>query len=177
MRARYCGVSAQIGEIALEWQEAGILLTFILGFWNLVYNFRNSKRTTFINTVTSERVKWIQNVRETIATLCGRTYYWLMTQDELSKEESNQVRKELDELRLLVKLHLNPMAKKDIDIMNLIDEIPKYTGLQYEKEMKKLLADIVLKSQYLLKGEWDKVRNESIHGDLREKGKIFWFLR
>jgi len=41
----------------VEWQAASILLTFLSGAWNLVYNFGNSKRTTFINTVTAQRVK------------------------------------------------------------------------------------------------------------------------
>ncbi len=157
----------------MEWQEAGILLTFLLGVWNLVYNFRNNKRTTFINTVTSERVKWIQNTREAISTLCGRTHYWLMTQDEISKDESNNVRKEVDKLRSLVKLQLNPKSEKDIELMNLIDDMSKYTDKYYEKEMKDLLGKIVNKSQYLLKDEWDKVRDESVHGDLREKKKFF----
>ena len=130
----------------MEWQEAGILLTFLLGVLNLVYNFRNSKRTTFINTVTAERVKWIQNTREAISTLCGRTHYWLMTQDEISLEESNQVRKEVDKLRQLVKLQLNPKAEKDTELMDLIDEIPKYTDKHYEKEMKELLGKIINKS-------------------------------
>jgi hypothetical protein len=157
----------------MGWQEAGILLTFLLGVWNLIYNFRNSKRTTFINTVTSERVKWIQNTREAISTLCGRTYYWLMTQNEISQEESNSVRKEVDKLRLLVKLQLNPKSDGDIEIMNLIDEMPKYTDKHYEKEMKDLLSKIVTKSQFLLKDEWDKVRDESLYGDLRERKKFF----
>jgi len=96
-----------------------------------------------------------------------------MTQDEISKEESNNVRKEVDKLRLLVKLQLNPKSDKDIEIMNLIDEIPKYTDKHYEQNMKDLLSKIVSKAQFLLKDEWDKVRDESVHGDLREKKKFF----
>lgn len=157
----------------MEWQETGILFTFILGVWNLVYNFKNSKRTTFINTVTSERIKWIQNTREVISTLCGRTYYWLMTQDEISPEESNNVRKEVDKLRMLVKLQLNPKSDGDVKIMRLIDELPNYTDKHHEEKMKGLLGQIISESQSLLKDEWDKVRDESIHGDLREKGKFF----
>lgn len=92
-----------------------------------------------------------------------------MTQDEISADESNQVRKEVDKLRLLVKLQLNPKAEKDIEIMGLIDQIPKYTHKHYENEMKELLAKIVSKSQFMLREEWDKVRDESVHGDLRQE--------
>jgi hypothetical protein len=96
-----------------------------------------------------------------------------MTQDEISQEESNSVRKEVDKLRLLVKLQLNPKSATDIEIMNLIDEMPEFTDKHYEKEMKDLLGKIVTKSQFLLKDEWDTVRDESLHGDLRERRKFF----
>jgi len=154
----------------MTWQDAGILLTFLLGAWNLVSNLRNSKRTTFINTVTSERVKWIQNMRESISTLCGRTYYWVMTQDELSPEDSNAVRKDVDRLRMLVKLQLNPKGTLDNELIRLVEEIPKVTHKLHETQLKSLLDEIVRKSQLLLKEEWDKVRDESIHGDLRRRG-------
>jgi hypothetical protein len=157
----------------MKLQEAGLLLTFLLGIWNLVCNFRNNKRTTFINTVTSERIKWIQNTRDVISTLCGRSYYWLMTQDEISQEESNDVRKEIDKLRMLVKLQLNPKSDKDAKIISLIDEMPQYTDKQHEEKMKLLLSKIVEESQSLLKDEWDKVRDEAVYGDLREKDKFY----
>lgn len=157
----------------MELQDVGILLTFVLGVWNLVYNFRNSRRTTFINTVTSERIKWIQGTREAISTLCGRAYYWLMTQDEISQEESNNVRKEVDKLRMLVKLQLNPNSMRDRKIIRLVDEMSRYTDKLHQEEMRRLLDKIISESQALLKGEWDKVRDESVHGDLREKNKFF----
>lgn len=92
----------------MSWQDMGILLTFSLGLWNLYAHMRDNKRTSFINTVTSERVKWLQATRDAIATLCGQTHYWVMTQGEFSKDESNAVRKDIDRLRNLVKLQLNP---------------------------------------------------------------------
>jgi hypothetical protein len=157
----------------MDWQPFAIFGTLLLGIWNLVYNYRNSKRTTFINTVTSERLKWIHETRDAISTLCGRTYYWVMTQDQISPEESNNVRKEIDKLKLLVKLYLNPKSNKDINIMKLIDKIPEYTDRHRAEEMKKLLKNIVSKSQFLLKDEWDKARDESVSGDLRLKKKFF----
>jgi hypothetical protein len=39
----------------------GILVTLALGIYNTVQNYMNSKRTTFINTVTSERVSGSKN--------------------------------------------------------------------------------------------------------------------
>jgi hypothetical protein len=53
-----------------EWvMVVGILATFIIGFANLIFNLHNGKRTAFVNTVTSERIKWIGKVRENISKL------------------------------------------------------------------------------------------------------------
>jgi hypothetical protein len=49
----------------------GILVTLVLGVYNAVQNYRSSRRTTFINTVTSERVKWIEKLRQSISTFYG----------------------------------------------------------------------------------------------------------
>ena len=38
----------------------GIIATFALGLWNIAKNYRLSKKTTFINTVTNERIKWME---------------------------------------------------------------------------------------------------------------------
>jgi hypothetical protein len=46
-----------------DFYSLGIVLTAILGAWNLANNYRLSRRTAFINTVTAERVKWIERLR------------------------------------------------------------------------------------------------------------------
>ena len=48
-------ISAKEGVLFL-----GVVVTLVLG----LYNLRHNKRTAFINTVTSERVKWIAKLRE-----------------------------------------------------------------------------------------------------------------
>ena len=57
----------------------GIILTFIIGVWNIINNYRASRRTAFINTVTAERVKWIEKLRENISEFCGLTYTWSLS--------------------------------------------------------------------------------------------------
>lgn len=153
----------------MTWQDAGILFTLLLGLWNLHAHLRDNKRTSFINTVTSERVKWIQSTRDAISTLCGRTHYWVMTQDEISQEDSNAVREDIDRLRTLVKLQLNPNEELCQRLILLVDQMLKHTHKTQEEAMKNLLNDIVTTSQQILKAEWDKVRAEAIHGDLRQR--------
>jgi len=137
----------------MTWQEAGIVFTFLLGVWNLAAHARDGKRTSFINTVTSERVKWIQNTRMAIADLCGRAYYWVMTQEEISRDESNNVRKEIDRLTTLAKLQLNPNEEPSRRLIQLIDRMPNVTHSTQRGPMKSLMDEITSASQEVLKAE------------------------
>ncbi len=53
-----------------------ILLTFIIGSWNFVQNWRAAKKTSFINTVTAQRVKWLEQMRQDVASFVGLTHNW-----------------------------------------------------------------------------------------------------
>ena len=152
----------------------GIILSFILGVWNIVNNYRASRRTSFINTVTSERVKWIENLRSSISTFCGLTYTWSMSNLEGSDSEK-EVIKEIDKLRHYIRLQLNPSSEAILDrkIENLIIEIPNLTHEVKESELKESLNELIVVSQELLKGEWDKVKQESKQGDLKENEHCF----
>ncbi|MGJ8688005.1 MAG: hypothetical protein ACSHXZ_00665 [Gammaproteobacteria bacterium] len=160
----------------MSWQDAGVVFALLIGLWNLVAHLRDSKRTSFINTVTSERVKWIEKTRDAISTLCGRTYYWAATQDELSSEDSNSVRKDVDRLKMLVKLQLNPSEDLSQRLFALIDDLSRFTHGSQISKLRETLNEIVEVSQQILKAEWDKVRDEATFGDLRDSG-IFPRLR
>ena len=64
----------------MDWKEigtaAGIIVTLVLGIWNAVANYRNSRRTNFINTVTSQRVKWLEQIRQDISAFSGLVHTW-----------------------------------------------------------------------------------------------------
>ena len=55
---------------------SGVVLTFVLGVWNLVVNHRNTRKASFINTVTAQRVKWIEQLRQDIGAYCGFLIYF-----------------------------------------------------------------------------------------------------
>lgn len=145
----------------------GIILTFLLGVWNIVNNYRTSRRTTFINTVTSERVKWIEKLRDNISTFCGLTYTWSISRLE-GKPEAADFLKQIDKLRHLIRLQLNPDGKHDQTIEALIARIPNLTHETQTEELKTALNELVEISQKLLKEEWEKVKKESMRGNLKE---------
>ena len=150
----------------------GIIATAIIGIWNAINHHRTNKKTTFINTVTSERVKWLDKLRHNISSFCGLTHTWTRSNQ---KDETQEVRwlEEIDKLRYLIRLQLNPKSidgKPNVDkkIESLIAEIPKLTDISRRNELDLAVEDLIIQSQILLKEEWDKVKLESKIGDLKD---------
>jgi len=124
----------------------GIFVTFLLGLWNLINNYRNSRRTSFINTVTSERVKWIEKLRQNISDFCGLTYTWSLSKLKDAPEELDYVTK-IDKLRYLIRLQLNPQGIHDRTIEKLIAEIPDLTHSSKIDTLKKSLDELIKTTQ------------------------------
>jgi len=150
----------------------GILATAIVSVWNIINNYKSSKKTTFINTVTSERVKWINNLRQNISDFCGLTHTWTRSKVQDTPEET-RILQQIDKLRYLIRLQLNPKTENgssnpDKRIEELITRIPDLTDISKRKELDKAMNDLVIASQDLLKAEWEKVKSESKIGDLKD---------
>jgi len=144
----------------------GITSTLILGVWNAVNNYRSSKRTSFINTVTTERVKWIERLRNNISSFVGLTHTW--GRSKLECKDEFDVLKKIDNLRYLIRLQLNPNGKHDKKIEELIALIPNLTDPSEDENLEQAKKELIENTQLLLKEEWDKVKLESKQGDLKE---------
>jgi hypothetical protein len=144
--------------------EFGIILTAILGAWNLVNNYRLSRRTAFINTVTAERVKWIEKLRENISTFCSLLSTWKPAK-ELDVVANVELIKEIHRLQSVIRLQLNPAGDHDKEIEKLVLKLPDLAELD---ESDGALQELVIVTQKLLKAEWDKVKEESKRGDLKD---------
>ncbi|MEE8574955.1 MAG: hypothetical protein V3T30_06035 [Thermodesulfobacteriota bacterium] len=138
----------------------GILLTFIVSLCNLWYNIRVARRTTYINTITSQRIKWIEQLRQDISTFNGLTHTWCRSNLKGTLRE-HEVLQEIDRLRHLIRLRLNPSGTHDKVIERLIYEIPDLTGKSLRKERQKAQDELTKTTQLLLKDEWDKVKDEA----------------
>ena len=145
---------------------AGVIVTLILGFWNALANHRFNQRTTFVNTVTSQRIKWIEQLRQDISTFSGLVYHWALT-DLPDSTEERQIIKEIDRLNHVIRLRLNPAGIHDQKIEQLLADIPKHTD--DEIRIKELLEELTRTTQALLKDEWEKVKAESKKGPLSDR--------
>jgi hypothetical protein len=149
----------------------GILVTAGIGIWNAISHLKTTKKTAFINTVTSERVKWLDKLRHNISSFAGLTHTWTRELHE-TPESEKALLQEIDKLRYLIRLQLNPKIKDgvpnvDSRIEALIAKIPELTDKSLRSELEGALDKLVIESQELLKAEWEKVKDESKHGDLK----------
>jgi hypothetical protein len=144
----------------------GIALTFGLGVWNLIINYRATRKTSFINTVTSQRIKWLEQIRQDIAALAGLTHTWFYS-GLAGTDKEHDVLKEIDRLRHVIQLRLNPDGTLDRKIQAIIREIPNLTDATKQRELDQALQELIKLSQEMLKEEWEKVKLEAEHGNLR----------
>lgn len=154
-------------------------LTFIASLFagiaalaNIIYSYYNTRKTTFINVITSERIRWMSNLRETISTLCGRAYHWSIT--TLDEKENQQVIKEIDQLTRLSELYLNPDKPKHKEILDLLGKIQWNTDRSKRATLHKILDQIILNTQNLLIYEWEQVKKEAKDGELEQKFVYPW---
>ncbi len=148
----------------------GIILSFIVGAAGLWIGIANSRKTIFINSITASRIKYLQDLRNSVSEFCGLFYSYhklINGKTELSKEKY-EVLQESDKLKYRIKLYLNPEDTVwDTKMIRLIDEIRESIENNPTDKINKLITI----TQYLLKLEWERAKKESRKGILSEKEK------
>jgi hypothetical protein len=148
----------------------GIIFTFLVGATGLVIGLLNSRKTIFINSITSSRIKYIQDIRNSISEYCGLFYRYkiLLDNDPKLSSEKLEILRSIDKLKYQIMLYLHPEDKIwDQKIIALIEDLRKKIDENPEKQIK----DLITITQYLLKLEWEGAKLESINGLVSEKVK------
>lgn len=146
----------------------GIGLTFFVGVFNLIVTFRNVRKTAFINSVTASRIKYIQELRESISRFCALANSYSSRISKLTYEQYWELHKESDTLKFLIRLYLNPEDHYwDSRIIVLTDELM----LKNDKDPTVTIQELITITQYLLKLEWEGAKLESEKGILSDSEK------
>jgi hypothetical protein len=146
----------------------GIFITFGIAVANLWYSYTNSKKTGFINTVTSSRILWINSLRDKVSAFISVTIR--LTNPDIPKDDKTTVAdliRERDTLMPQIILHLNPKDPTDQAIKKCVEEVfaESEVGV-YSHKLVSLLTHLREATGGYLKKEWEKVKNES------EKGRL-----
>lgn len=109
----------------------GVLITLVVGIASLINGLVTNKRTLYVNAITSERVKWMGQLKELLAEHLSLTALY-DHRNFLQGAELNNYLERLTYLRNRIKLHLNPAGKKDRTIIRLIDRINEKIIMIYD---------------------------------------------
>lgn len=142
----------------------GVLITLALTIYNSFVSRSITTKTKFVDTITSERIKWLEKLRMDISRFSGLTSFWAKSLRNVESSESIEVLKEIDILRVMIKLRLNPDGIYDKQIIELLDTIPLLTDKTDLTEINNALDMLTNLSQKLLKEEWNRVKKESKKG-------------
>jgi hypothetical protein len=138
----------------------GILLTFAAAVWNLLYTFSATKKTRYINVVTTARIEWIERLRKDVSCFAGLAYHWA-TARIVDFEASRKIEEEMNVLRWQIQLQLNPGEEAHTKLLNLLNELVECTGSERRHELDHAASALISETQNLLKEGWEKVKREA----------------
>ncbi|MGB7546944.1 MAG: hypothetical protein WBM14_04270 [Terracidiphilus sp.] len=137
----------------------GIALTFIVSVANLAYTLRSNKRATFVNTVTTSRLKWINSLRDKVSEFIAVS---ARLSSSTPPDGLEALLLQRDILLHQIVLHLNPRDEEDKRIRDLVDHVRELTGQgKAVKGLPAALLSLRDATGNYLKKEWNRVKNES----------------
>src|SRR5277367_1737788 len=118
----------------------GIGLTFLVSAANFLYSWQNNKRTSFVNTVTTSRLKWIDSLRDNVSEFIAVTNRLVSPPSE---KDVGTLMLQRDTLLHQIILHLNPDDPQDRSIKKLVDRVRNLTDEgTIPKELPEVLIEL-----------------------------------
>ena len=150
-----------------DWKTGATWGAVALSLLSLYVGLVANKKTRFINTVTNQRVLWIEQLRQDFAKFVGLAGNMVFDQSKgRVVAKSPEHRLELHRLRRVITLRLNPKDAEDQEIQTLL---PQIQTAAFDNDLtlpQARLDDLTSLAQALLKREWDKVKLEAENGRL-----------
>lgn len=173
----------------------GIILTFLVSATSLYFSIRNNKAVHYVNSVTKNRIEWIEKLRNMVAEYASlinieqNNFYNF--KDEEGSEKVGRSIAYVREMSAKIRLMLNPLDCYDKKIIKIIEKLEQEFCIYYDKafqcetdeencisetkemlEIKEESHDDILELFRLvhiyLKSEWNRVKYES-QGKIYEK--------
>lgn len=164
---------AQVGVVVAWFTGGAAIISVII---SAVVSTMVSRRSVYINAVTAERSKWIELLRGTIAKMSAVadrvvTLRKAKTGDYAESVEWATDKQELHRLLSDLMLRLNPTEPEALNLLKAARKLNAAARLHSPAAV--ILADeiMVRHAQWVLKGEWERVKEEAA-GPL--KAPKFW---
>lgn len=155
-RGDAAGLAARATIIAAFLAFVGVILTTLV-------TLLNARRSLYVNAVTTERSRWINNLRENISAFSGklRTLSYYTTLGDIPKDEHKKIISDVNTLISLIRLQLNPFGEIDGNIIQLLEKMPTLAEKPNGETLRTADDLLIRHSQWLLKAEWEKVKYET----------------
>jgi hypothetical protein len=152
-----------------DWVAAvGILATLIVSLISLVHSLRNDRRASFVNTVSTSRLKWIDSLRDKVSEFIAVTSRLVDRKPPPGDAKAGELLLQRDTLVHQIVLHLNPHDPEDLKIKTLVLNVKLLTDDEpMSKEISNSLVQLRDATADYLKKEWNRVKSESIDGQHR----------
>lgn len=136
------------------------LITALTAFITGIYSIIHSRRTRYINAVTTARLKYIENLRNYVSEFCGLI---------LANNNSTEQKEKIDRLCFAIKLHLNRKNNFDIKVLEQLDKIQNSTSQVDKDELHNNLTQLTNFMQDIFTLEWAGIRLEATCGKLSNR--------
>ena len=81
-----------MNEFLKEILPIGVILTFFATMYSIYYTRKNLKTTKYIDTITSERIKWLEIIRNEVSEIVTNVYFTLKIYSEDLKNKENEIK-------------------------------------------------------------------------------------
>ncbi|ALM29136.1 hypothetical protein SFB99_17575 [Bacillus altitudinis] len=163
---------------AREWVTSiSILVTLIIGLLSIGLTLKNNNKNRFVNAVTTERVKWMNKLKELLSdylTDISKVY-------TINPQKSSEYINKLAHSQNKIKLELNYKDEKDKEILKYIHETNMEISSYFSSELnmdtydnninnivKEAIENISNLSRSYLKDEWERIKLEAEKGKLKK---------
>jgi hypothetical protein len=139
---------------------AGIGITFLVSCVTLGYTIWSNRQTSFVNTVTTSRLKWIDSLRDKVSDFIAVSSR--LAQLDETEEATQGHLLHRDSLMHQIILHLNPHDVEDHRIAVLVQRVRELTAERpIPAELSTCLLQLRNATGEYLKKEWNRVKQES----------------
>lgn len=144
----------------------GIAATFLVSVAALVHSLQNDRRASYVNTVTSSRLRWIDSLRDKVAEFIATTSRLVSRRESgLRDSKSEELLLQRDILEHQIALHLNPEDPKDQRIKTLAESVCQLTDSGgTASAISDTLNQLRDATAIYLKKEWNRAKQESVGG-------------
>lgn len=138
--------------------------------------FLNARSSLYVSAVTVERSKWINALRENIASVSGKLRTLSYRLDGRGQETPSAAVSEINDLMSLIRLQLNPSGEIEKHIAEILEKMPALAERPNGEELRKEDASLLAHCQWLLKAEWEQVKYEAL-GPFGRSWQLITFKR